>query len=97
MPSKLTIQSKSPEFLEFIEKLDSVLSKTQHLTPGGEEMDINDQHFKDQRTRIATVRMEFEGSHPVYPLNEFVATNLVYSEIKAIQDEEDAKASRVHV
>jgi hypothetical protein len=33
----------------------------------------------------------------VYPLNEFVATNLVYSEIKAIQDEEDAKASRVHV
>ena len=41
--------------------------------------------------------MEFEGSHPVYPLNEFVATNLVYSEIKAIQDEEDAKASRVHV
>jgi hypothetical protein len=94
---KINIYSKSPEFLEFIKKMDSILSKTQHLTPNGKGMDVEDQHFKDQRTRLATVRLEFEWSHPVYPINEYVASDLVYSEIAAIQDEEDKKASVVDV
>jgi len=94
---KINIYSKSPEFLEFIKKMDSILSKTQHLTPNGKGMDVEDQHFKDQRTRLATVRLEFEWSHPVYPINEFVASDLVYSEIAAIQDEEDKRASVVDV
>jgi hypothetical protein len=94
---KINIYSKSPEFLEFIKKMDSILSKTQHLTPNGKGMDVEDQHFKDQRTRLATVRLEFEWSHPVYPINEHVASDLVYSEIAAIQDEEDKRASVVDV
>ncbi len=94
---KINIYSKSPEFLEFIKKMDSILSKTQHLTPNGKGMDVEDQHFKDQRTRLATVRLEFEWSHPVYPINEYVASDLVYSEIAAIQDEEDKRASVVDV
>ena len=56
-------------------------------------MDVYDQHFKDQRTRLATVRLEFEWSHPVYPLNEYVASDLIYSEIQAIQDQEEKKAA----
>jgi hypothetical protein len=94
---KINIFSKSPEFVEFIKKMDSILSKTQHLTPNGKGMDVEDQHFKDQRTRLATVRLEFEWSHPVYPINEYVASDLVYSEIAAIQDEEDKRASVVDV
>jgi len=94
---KINIYSKSPEFVEFIKKMDSILSKTQHLTPNGKGMDVEDQHFKDQRTRLATVRLEFEWSHPVYPINEYVASDLVYSEIAAIQDEEDKRASVVDV
>ena len=94
---KINIYSKSPEFLEFIKKMDSILSKTQHLTPNGKGMDVEDQHFKDQRTRLATVRLEFEWSHPVYPINEYVASDLVYSEIAAVQDEEDKRASVVDV
>ena len=94
---KINIYSKSPEFLEFIKKMDSILSKTQHLTPNGKGMDVEDQHFKDQRTRLATVRLEFEWSHPVYPINESVASDLVYSELAAIQDEEDKRASVVDV
>ena len=94
---KINIYSKSPEFLEFIKKMDSILSKTQHLTPNGKGMDVEDQHFKDQRTRLATVRLEFEWSHPIYPINEYVASDLVYSEIAAIQDEEDKRASVVDV
>ena len=94
---KINIYSKSPEFIEFIKKMDSILSKTQHLTPNGKGMDVEDQHFKDQRTRLATVRLEFEWSHPIYPINEYVASDLVYSEIAAIQDEEDKRASVVDV
>ena len=90
---KINIQSKSPEFLEFIEKLDSTLSKTQHLTADGKQLDNTDQHFKDQVKRIATTRLEFEFSNPVYPINEWVAGDLVWSEIQAIQDEEDIKAT----
>lgn len=89
---KINIKSKSPEFLEFIEKLDSTISKTQHLTADGKGMDNTDQHFKDQVKRIATTRLEFEFSNPVYPINEWVAADLVWSEIGAIQDEEDIKA-----
>ena len=89
---KINIKSKSPEFLEFIEKLDSTLSKTQHLTADGKQLDNTDQHFKDQVKRIATTRLEFEFSNPVYPINEWVAADLVWSEIGAIQDEEDIKA-----
>ena len=94
---KINIFSKSPEFVEFIKKMDSILSKTQHLTPNGKGMDVEDQHFKDQRKRLATVRLEFEWSHPVYPINEYVASDLIYSEIAAIQDEEDKRASVVDV
>ena len=90
---KINIQSKSPEFLEFIEKLDSTLSKTQHLTADGKQLDNTDQHFKDQVKRIATTRLEFEFPNPVYPINEWVAADLVWSEIQAIQDEEDIKAA----
>ena len=89
---KINIKSKSPEFLEFIENLDSILSETQHLTADGKAMDNTDQHFKDQVKRIATTRLEFEFSNPVYPINEWVAADLVWSEIGAIQDEEDIKA-----
>ena len=73
--------------------MDSILSKTQHLTMDGKQMDVYDQHFKDQRTRLATVKLEFEWSHPVYPLNEYVASDLIYSEIQAIQDQEEKKAA----
>ena len=90
---KINIHSKSPEFLDFIKKMDSILSKTQHLTVDGKGMESTDQHFKDQRRRWSTVRLDFEWSHPVYPINEWLATDLVYSEIKAIEDEEDIKAS----
>jgi len=91
---KINIYSKSPEFVEFIKKIDSILSKTQHLTVDGKELDSTDQHFKDQRTRLATTRLEFEhDAAPVYPINEWVASDLIYSELKAIQDEEDIKAS----
>ena len=89
---KINLKTKSPEFREFVEKLDDILSKTQHLTADGKGMDNTDQHFKDQVKRIATTRLEFEFSNPVYPINEWVAADLVWSEIQAIQDEEDIKA-----
>ena len=91
--TKINIQSKSPEFMEFIEKIDSIPSKTQHLTIDGKQMDVNDQDFKDQRTRLATVRLEFEWGHPIYPINEYLASDLVYSEIAAIQNQQEEIAA----
>jgi len=89
---KINLKTKSPEFREFVEKLDDILSKTQHLTADGKGMDNTEQHFKDQVKRLATVRLEFEFAAPVYPINQWVASDLVWSEIQAIQDEEDIKA-----
>ena len=90
--AKINLKTKSPEFREFVEKLDDILSKTQHLTADGKGLDDTDQHFKDQVKRLATVRLEFEFAAPVYPINEWVSTDLVWSEVKAINDEEDIKA-----
>ena len=89
---KINLKTKSPEFREFVEKLDDILSKTQHLTADGKGMDNTEQHFKDQVKRLATVRLEFEFVAPVYSINQWVASDLVWSEIQAIQDEEDIKA-----
>ena len=88
----IEIKSKSPAFKKFVEQVDSILSKTQHLTIDGGQMDPSNHHFEEQRQRLQKVALEFELGHPPHIINSFVATDLIYDEIKAIEDEEDIKA-----
>ena len=93
---KITIKSKSPVFKKFIEDIDNVLSKTQLFTADGGEMDSTNYHFKEQRERLSKVSLSFEtGAHPAHIVNEFVATDLLYDELAALQEEADIEASNV--
>jgi len=93
---KITIKSKSPIFRKFIEDIDNVLSKTQLFTADGGEMDSTNYHFKDQRERLSKISLSFEsGAHPAHIINEFVATDFLYDELAALQEEADIEASNV--
>ena len=92
---KIEIKSKSPAFKKFVEQVDNILSKTQHLTIDGGQMDPANHHFEEQRQRLQNVPLEFELGHPPHIINSFVATDLIYDEIKAIEEEEDIKAANV--
>ena len=89
MNQKLKIKSKSPVFRKFIEDVDSVLSKQQIRTPDGNELQSEDNHFKEQVERLARIKIVFDNGFTGYPINEWVAKDLIYSEIKELQDEED--------
>ena len=43
---KIEIKSKSPAFKKFVEQVDNILSKTQHLTIDGGQMDPSNHHFE---------------------------------------------------
>lgn len=88
------INSKSEQFNKFVEDVDNILSKTQHLTADGKELDYSDSHFQDQLLRLSKVRIDFENGFSIYPINEHVARDLIYSELMAINEAEDAKAAR---
>ena len=93
---KITIKSKSPIFRKFIEDIDNVVSKTQLFTADGGEMDVENYHFQDQRERLSKISLDFEtGAHPAHIINEFVATDLIYDELAALQEEADIEASNV--
>tara|TARA_R100000988_G_C3917401_1_gene125049 strand:- start:186 stop:467 length:282 start_codon:yes stop_codon:yes gene_type:complete len=92
---KIEIKSKSPAFKKFVEEIDKILSKTQHLTIDGGQMDSSNNHFEEQSRRLQKVGLEFENGHPPHIINSWVATDLIYDEIKAIEDEEDIKAANV--
>ena len=92
---KIEIKSKSPAFKKFVEQVDKILSKTLHLTFDGGLMDASDNHFEEQSRRLQRVGLEFDNGHPPHIINSFIATDLIYDEIKAIEDEEDIKAANV--
>ena len=92
---KIEIKSKSPAFKKFVEQVDKILSKTLHLTFDGGQMDASDNHFEEQSRRLQRVGLEFDNGHPPHIINSFIATDLIYDEIKAIEDEEDIKAANV--
>ena len=59
-------------------------------------MDSTNYHFKDQRERLSKISLSFEsGAHPAHIINEFVATDFLYDELAALQEEADIEASNV--
>ena len=74
---KIEIKSKSPAFKKFVEQVDKILSKTQHLTIDGGQMDASDNHFEEQSRRLQRVGLEFDNGHPPHIINSFIATDLI--------------------
>lgn len=84
----IKLKSNSETFTDWIKEVDDVLSKTQTTTIDGQPMEYKDDHFQEQMRRLQQCSMNFD-MHPIYPINEQVAMDLIHCHIKGKQDNDD--------
>jgi len=72
----------------FVMELDEVLSKTQTHTVNGSQVSEKDEHFKEQRAKLAAVKVDIPMA-PVYPINEWLAEDIIRDEIETKTYEQD--------
>jgi hypothetical protein len=84
----IKLKTSSDVFATWIKEVDDVLDKTQVNNVNGEVLEYADSHFQEQMRRLQQCSMNFE-EHPIYPINEQVAMDLLYSHIQGAIDEND--------
>tara|TARA_R100001126_G_C4732399_1_gene104461 strand:+ start:145 stop:423 length:279 start_codon:yes stop_codon:yes gene_type:complete len=82
------LKSSSHLFKKFVMELDEVLSKTQTHTVNGSQVSEKDEHFKEQRAKLAAVKVDIPMA-PVYPINEWLAEDIIRDEIETKTYEQD--------
>ena len=68
--------------------MDDVLSKTQTHAIDGSMTQQDDEHFKIQRSKLASTKVDIYSA-PVFPVNEWLAQDLVQDEIECKSYEQD--------
>ena len=82
------LKSNSETFTNWVKEVDDILSKTQINNVNGEPLEYKDDHFQEQMRRLQQCSMNFE-MHPIYPINEQVAMDLIYSHIEGEKNKYD--------
>ena len=72
--------------------MDDVLSKTHTHNQQGDQTSQDSEHFKEQRGRLAATKVDVYSA-PVYPVNEWLATDLIVDEIECRTYEQDLEKS----
>jgi hypothetical protein len=87
---KLTIELKSSShlFRKWVKEMDEVLSKTHTHLQTGDRISMKDNHFQEQRGRLAATKVDVYSA-PVYPVNEWLASDLIQDEIDCRTYEQD--------
>jgi len=84
----IKLKSSSDTFVNWIKEVDEILSTTQITTIDGQPMEYSEDHFQEQMRRLQQCSMNFE-MHPIYPINEQVAMDLIYSHIEGEKNKYD--------
>jgi|TARA_R100001129_G_scaffold121769_1_gene84604 hypothetical protein len=82
------LKSSSHLFKKWITDMDDVLSKTQTHAIDGSMTQQDDEHFKIQRSKLASTKVDIYSA-PVFPVNEWLAQDLVQDEIECKSYEQD--------
>ena len=69
-------------------KMDDVLSKTHTHSIQGDATTQDSEHFKEQRSRLSSTSVDVYSA-PVYPVNEWLAMDLINDEIECRNYEQD--------
>ena len=85
---KLELKSSSHLFRKWVKEMDEVLSKTHTHNQNGDQVGMKDNHFQEQRSRLAATKVDVYSA-PVYPVNEWLATDLIVDEIDCRTYEQD--------
>ena len=86
------LKSSSHLFRKWVKQMDDVLSKTHTHDQTGNETSQDSQHFKEQRGRLAATSVDVYSA-PVYPVNEWLATDFLQDEIECKSYEQDLEKS----
>ena len=86
------LKSQGEAFNSWIKEVDKIISNTQVLTASGDPMEYGDPHFQDQLQKLTACSINFEYM-PIYPINEQIAVDLLWDQIKAKQDGMDEQSN----
>ena len=86
------LKSSSHLFKKWVKDMDEVLSKTHTHNQQGDQTSQDSEHFKEQRGRLAATKVDVYSA-PVYPVNEWLATDLIVDEIECRTYEQDLEKS----
>ena len=78
---QLTLKSSSHLFKKWVMEMDDILSKTHTHNVMGDATKQDSEHFKEQRGRLSSTKVDVYSA-PVYPVNEWLATDLIEDEIE---------------
>tara|TARA_B100001109_G_C18729798_1_gene411368 strand:- start:327 stop:599 length:273 start_codon:yes stop_codon:yes gene_type:complete len=76
-----TLKSNCTEWREFASKVDNILQDMVTLDAAGNPVEQGSMYFDDAVKKIAACQLDILGS-PTYPINEFVAKELVKIEVE---------------
>ena len=75
------LKSNCPEWREFASKVDNILQDMVTLDANGNHVEEGSMYFDDAVKKITACQLDILGS-PTYPINEFVAKELVKIEVE---------------
>ena len=81
MNKNTILKSNCTEWREFASKVDNVLQDMVTLDAAGNPVEKGSLYFDDAVKKVAGCCLDILGS-PTYPINEFVATELVKIEVE---------------
>ena len=81
MSKNTILKSNCTEWREFASKVDNILQDMVTLDAAGNPVEKGTLHFDDAVKKITACQLDILGS-PTYPINEFVATELVKIEVE---------------
>ena len=81
MSKNTILKSNCTEWREFASKVDNILQDMVTLDAGGNPAEKGTLHFDDEVKKITACQLDILGS-PTYPINEFVANELVKIEVE---------------
>ncbi len=80
------INCASEVFNEWSTKVSEILNELPRTTITGQQLEYSDEEFQKVMMKLQQCSMNFE-SFPIYPINEKIASELVYDQLKGYEEE----------
>jgi|TARA_R100001163_G_scaffold65566_1_gene63298 hypothetical protein len=89
MNQRLKTKSDSPVFNEWATRVDNILMQVPTVSANGHmPLEYSDDEFQGAMKKLQQCAMRFEDM-PVYPINETIASKLIYDQLQEANDKAD--------
>ncbi len=89
MNQRLKTKSDSPVFNEWATRVDNILMQVPTVSANGHmPLEYSDDEFQQAMKKLQQCAMYFEN-FPIYPINESIASKLIYDHLQGANDKPD--------